>query len=952
MKKFMKVFLSMIMIVGIVGVGIYGFIYPETFDFLLKKDAVTTPNEETPNEPAPTPVYTVTFETNGGGSFDPQSVESSKTATHPGVPVREGYAFVGWYTTDTYEELFDFSKPITGSCAVYARWLDLNDELDTDGDGVTDAVEAVYGTAPDNVDTDGDGLNDYVELVLLNLDPTKADTDGDGVNDGDEDIDGDALSNVTEIALGTDPMQTDSDADGLDDGKEVNEYGTNPALADSDADGASDSWEIANGFDPNAADTSFNVTVSAPNTENEQVTASVQVQTSGSKAASLKVEKVSENDKLLNTNVPGYLGAAYDFSVEGEIESALITFEYDLSLGTISNSFQPRIYQLNESAGLLVELSGQSVENGRVSATVNSFSTCILLNKVEFDKVWESEIKPPDTENDGITGIDIVFVIDSSGSMYDNDYNNIRLSAVKQFIDKLGENDRGAVVDFDSYAYVYQNFTNDKTLLTNAVNRVDRSGGTSLSAGMNAAINLFTSSSYTRTDAYKIIVFLTDGDGSYSPTYTTMAAQNDIVVYTIGLSRYVQEDVLRGIANGTNGKYYFASTATVLLDIYDDVSFETIDYTTDSNNDGICDYYTKLIYDGILVLGNGSRQFAGIDFSQNADYDGDGLLNGEELIVTLVGNVVYMDMVSDPTVKNTDNDRFDDADDAHPQAWDVTDRDLAMFAQIVYQDIPVGTLISSLESTYPEMAEKIMAKLNASDDHDVNTVAATLAELTGWRVLATSYGSGMQAAAFINGREIVIAFRGSETESGILEGINDWLVADFLGWYTGHNVQVAPAKAFVEAVMNANPDCNFYITGHSLGGNLAYNAGARALSINAAAVKKINVYNGLGLLSGKTLGAFEICDLAILLANQDIITAYRVDVDPVSVIPNTTHVGTVVVVDKCDEMGGFLPSHALHSFLDQKLTLDNPNGEEIVPAPEAPAPEEPAPEEPAPEDAA
>lgn len=63
---------------------------------------------------------------------------------------------------------------------------------DADGDGLSDAQEALLGTSPNNEDTDGDGVLDGQE-VALNLDPLSEDTDEDGLNDGDE------------IAQGSDP---------------------------------------------------------------------------------------------------------------------------------------------------------------------------------------------------------------------------------------------------------------------------------------------------------------------------------------------------------------------------------------------------------------------------------------------------------------------------------------------------------------------------------------------------------------------------------------------------------------------------------------------------------------------------------------------------------------------------------------------------------------------------
>jgi hypothetical protein len=58
-------------------------------------------------------------------------------------------------------------------------------ERDTDGDGLTDAVEQSLGTSIYLADTDGDGLSDRQE-IQSNLDPLRPDTDRDGMTDGAE----------------------------------------------------------------------------------------------------------------------------------------------------------------------------------------------------------------------------------------------------------------------------------------------------------------------------------------------------------------------------------------------------------------------------------------------------------------------------------------------------------------------------------------------------------------------------------------------------------------------------------------------------------------------------------------------------------------------------------------------------------------------------------------------
>lgn len=67
---------------------------------------------------------------------------------------------------------------------------------DRDGDGLSDADEAIHGTDPDDPDSDDDGLSDGDE-VDLGTNPLDPDTDGDGLTDSDE------------VFLGMDPLVPD-----------------------------------------------------------------------------------------------------------------------------------------------------------------------------------------------------------------------------------------------------------------------------------------------------------------------------------------------------------------------------------------------------------------------------------------------------------------------------------------------------------------------------------------------------------------------------------------------------------------------------------------------------------------------------------------------------------------------------------------------------------------------
>ena len=62
----------------------------------------------------------------------------------------------------------------------------IENQKDSDQDGLTDEEEKELGVDPNSVDSDSDGLFDYAEINIFKTDPNNPDTDGDGHSDGEE----------------------------------------------------------------------------------------------------------------------------------------------------------------------------------------------------------------------------------------------------------------------------------------------------------------------------------------------------------------------------------------------------------------------------------------------------------------------------------------------------------------------------------------------------------------------------------------------------------------------------------------------------------------------------------------------------------------------------------------------------------------------------------------------
>lgn len=145
-------------------------------------------------------------------------------------------------------------------------------------------------------------------------------------------------------------------------------------------------------------------------------------------------------------------------------------------------------------------------------------------------------------------------------------------SASKSFVDKLEEEDRIAIVRFGSYAQLTQDLTSDKDNVKNAIDNIGSEGGTAIHTGIDTSISHLNAAG--REEAMKIITVLTDGqnDAGPSPVITSAQQAKDLnyTIFTIGLTNFVDEDLLMNIA--TKPEYYYYSDFNMLDEIYQELS--------------------------------------------------------------------------------------------------------------------------------------------------------------------------------------------------------------------------------------------------------------------------------------------------------------------------------------------------------------------------------------------
>jgi len=196
-------------------------------------------------------------------------------------------------------------------------------------------------------------------------------------------------------------------------------------------------------------------------------------------------------------------------------------------------------------------------------------------------------------------GIDIVMCMDVSGSMRAMDFKPNRLEASKnvgiEFVNAR-QNDRFGLVVFAGESFTQCPMTTDRAVVINFMKDIDFGvieEGTAIGMGLATAVNRIKESKAKS----KVIILLTDGvnnRGDVGPvTAAELAAGFGIRVYTVGVGSQgnapipvqdmfgrtvmqnmpveIDEDVLKVIAETTDGSYFRATDNNKLREIYQEI---------------------------------------------------------------------------------------------------------------------------------------------------------------------------------------------------------------------------------------------------------------------------------------------------------------------------------------------------------------------------------------------
>ncbi len=464
-------------------------------------------------------------------------------------------------------------------------------------------IEGAFYISPFMADSDEDGLSDYYEVIELDTNPSSMFTLDNPYRDADMDLDKDGLSNIEEFNAGTDPKLQDTDADGLTDGAELKVYLTDPLEPDTDGDGILDGDEIRSGTEPLNAftfssgvlDSSITVTQNVYRkafgsgiTSVSDTIELISLEGAPNASVSLAVYEVVYMPEL--GNIEGIIGTPIDITCDANITSAKLTFRISSETLAAHNLDDLKVFTISEGKLTILDTICDPV-NGTISASTSHFSIYGIL---DIKKLIES-LLIGDDERGGIIDkgkADVVFVIDSTGSMGDEIANVIR--NVNMFAEELSKNVevRFGLIDYkDIYedgktSTINCGWYTDVNTFKDRVSSIWVNGG---GDGPESAVDALEEARRMgfRPNANKFIILLTDADykdGTRFSDVTTMEQEitllnNGGIITSVVSDEYYYEPVYRKLYTETDGLFadIYSNFSTVLNTLSSKIKEVTLD---------------------------------------------------------------------------------------------------------------------------------------------------------------------------------------------------------------------------------------------------------------------------------------------------------------------------------------------------------------------------------------
>ena len=168
-----------------------------------------------------------------------------------------------------------------------------------------------------------------------------------------------------------------------------------------------------------------------------------------------------------------------------------------------------------------------------------------------------------------VKGVDLILIIDDSGSMDSGNKLNLVKDSLKILIELMHDNDNLAIIRFTHYVEVIQDFTkmteeNKKLSINNIKNRFIGSGGTDIYLGLSKALELLKED-YSDGNRIASMILISDGeDNEYNADtrFKNLIENSDkknyvFTLHTFGYGNGHDSELMNKISKIRDGGYFF-----------------------------------------------------------------------------------------------------------------------------------------------------------------------------------------------------------------------------------------------------------------------------------------------------------------------------------------------------------------------------------------------------------
>ena len=241
---------------------------------------------------------------------------------------------------------------------------------------------------------------------------------------------------------------------------------------------------------------------------------------------------------------------------------------------TVASGTAPFTYAWQKNGTVITGQTGSSLVLTNLAIS-DSGTYCVIVSGA-CNSVTNSATLTVDS---CFPSVDVMLVIDRSGSMSGTPYNNAR-QACSNFVNNLHfttNGDQAGLASYNSSATLNQTLTNSLAVLDNAINALPAASGyTSISLGLQTGQAELLSARHNPL-ALSVLVLLSDGQptGSDTPSnalyQATLAKNAGTLVFTVGLGTNVDGTLMEGIASSSD-KYYFTTNSSQLSALFNAIS--------------------------------------------------------------------------------------------------------------------------------------------------------------------------------------------------------------------------------------------------------------------------------------------------------------------------------------------------------------------------------------------